>query len=207
MQINVQKYLDAAASDTVRHLEQTVQPDAVTTAAGMTAALQPLANAVVTAISNDELIRATLTIATQTPTQVSFETGIINMPLVNAKKAGNFFEVEEIVPVNVYLVTENTFLNASGLRIDLVADSDTFTGATGQLVQNTAAHVLEQVAHITEEAAKPAPEPEEKPAAKKTATKRTTKKPAAKKTPAKKTTAKKATTKKATTTRKKKVAD
>lgn len=208
MEINVQKYLDQTAEDLVQHFEQSVSPADVQTADAIAAALTPVAAAMDDAIAKNQLMRATLTVTTTVPTTISFETGIINMPLANAKKAGNFFEVEEIVPVNVYLVTDNPFLNASGLRIDLLAAADAFADNNAKLIANVAPHVLEQLQHIAEEAAKPAPEPEEKkPAAKKTTrkttkkttAKKTTRKTAAKKTATKKATAKKTTTKTATT--------
>ncbi|WP_127848648.1 hypothetical protein [Lacticaseibacillus hulanensis] len=210
MQINVQKYLDQAAADEVQHFETSVKPEQVKNAAEIKAALQPVVDAVIDALKRNQLMRATLVVEGTVPTTISLETGIINMPLANAKKVANFFEVEEIVPVNVYLVTDNPFLNASGLRIDLLADSDTFASATGKLLDNIAPHVLEQLQHIDEEAAKPAPDPAEKavkkPAAKKT-TRKTTRKVATKttrKTAAKKPAANKAAAK---TTRTKKAAD
>lgn len=214
MDINVQKYLDMAANDEVQHFEQSVSPEMVPDATGMGLALQPVVAAVVQAVQANQLMRATLTVQTAVPTTISFETGIINMPLANAKKAGNFFEIEEIVPVKIYLVTENPFLNASGLRIDELATSDEFVRNTDALLANVAPHAVEQLQHIAEEAAKPAPEPAAKPAAKKT-TRKTTKKTTTKRATTKKSTAKKPAAKKATakkapakkTTRTKKVAD
>lgn len=217
MQINVQKYLDLGTNDGVERFEQTLKPAAVTSVAGVRAALQPLADAIIDAVAKNELLRASFTVTTTMPTTVSLETGIINMPLVNAKKAGNFFEIEEIVPVNIYLVTESPFLNASGLRIDLLGPSDTFASDAPRLLDEAAARVLTQLEHIAEEAARPLTEPEPAPAkkaaakkttAKKTSTKRaaTKKTTTAKKTPAKKAAAKKPAAKK-TTTRAKKVSE
>lgn len=201
MEINVQHYLNRTADDQVQHFEQSSTIAATSTAAGLTAALQPLAEAINSATAAGELMRATLTITGgKEPVLVSFETGVINMPLANAKKVGGFLEADEIVPVNIYLVTESKYLNASGLRIDKVADSDEFAANTASLVQGVASDVAEKLTHIGEEEAKP--EPVAKPApAKKTTRKTATRRTAAKKTTTKKTTAKKTATKKTTAKR------
>lgn len=203
MEINVQHYLNRTADDQVQHFEQSSTRGAVATADGLVAALQPLASAVNDATAAGELMRATLTISGgKEPVLVSLETGVINMPLANAKKVAGFLEVDEIVPVNIYLVTESKFLNASGLRIDKVASSNDFATDTMTYLQQVASDVIAKFTHISEEEEKP--EPVAKPAPKKKVTRRattkktTTKKPAAKKTTkatAKKTTAKKTTRK------------
>ncbi|WDF82472.1 hypothetical protein PQ472_11345 [Lacticaseibacillus pabuli] len=198
MDINVQHYLNRTADEQVKHFDQLTTPAAVADTEAMVAALQPLADAVVDAVNQGELIRATLTLQGTEPTLISFETGIINLPLANAKKVGGFFEADEIVPVNVYLVTENKFLNASGLRIDELATTDDFVAKAVAYTQLAATTAVEQVAHITEEAAKPAPVVKEVPANKAKTTKKTTRRTTAKKT----TTKRKTTAKKSTTTRK-----
>lgn len=205
MEINVQHYLNRVADDQVQHFDQLTSPAAVADAAGLQTALQPIFAATTQAIQAGELIRATLTIQGTQPTLVSLETGLINLPLANAKKVPGFLEPDEIVPVKVYLITESPFLNASKLRIDLLAPSDQFVADEAALLAQVTTTVQEQLAHIAEEAAKPAPVEEEAPAKKapakkKTATKKTTaKKPAAKKAPAKKATTKKTAAKKTTT--------
>lgn len=203
MDINVQHFLNRTADEQVKHFDQLTTPEAVADTTGMLAALQPLADAVVDALNQGELMRATLTVQGTEPTTISFETGIINLPFANAKKVGGFFEADEIVPVNVYLVTENAkFLNASGLRIDELATSDDFAAKTAAYTQLAATTAVEQLAHITEEAAKPQPVVKEVPANKAKTTKKTTRKTTTRKTTAKKTTTRKTTAKKATTTRK-----
>jgi hypothetical protein len=205
MEINVQHYLNRTADDQVQHFEQSSTIAATANAAGLTAALQPLATAINDATAAGELMRATLTInGGKEPVLVSFETGVINMPLANAKKVGGFLEADEIVPVNIYLVTESKYLNASGLRIDKLADSDEFAANTASILQSVVADVGAKLTHIAEEEAKP--EPVAKPApAKKTTAKKTTRRTTAKKSTTKKTTAKKTSAKKTTarkTTRK-----
>lgn len=204
MEINVQHYLNRVADDQVQHFEQLVAPAAVADQQGLQAALAPIFDATAQALATGELMRATLTVQGTQPTLVSLETGVINLPLANAKKVAGFLEPDEIVPVDVYLVTESPFLNASGLRIDRLTDSVSFADNQAALIAQVAETVSAQLAHIEEEAAKPVPvvkeAPAKKTAAKKTTAKKTTtKKAAAKKPAAKKTTTKKAPAKKTTT--------
>ncbi|WP_155287398.1 hypothetical protein [Lacticaseibacillus zhaodongensis] len=212
MDINIQHYLNRTADEQVQHFEQSITPEAAASDAALQTAIEQLATAINGATAAGELMRATLTVSTPEPTLISLETGVINLPLANAKKVGGFFEPDEIVPVKIYLVVESKFLNASGLHISLLATSGDFAKDSSSAVSAAVTQVSAYLLHIQEEAAKPEPEPTpaKKPAAKKT-TRRTTKKttskrkPAAKKTTTRKTAAKKSTTKtaaKKTTTRK-----
>lgn len=120
----------------------------------------------------------------------SLEMSPINLPMVDAKKANQFF-TDETAPVTlkVYLVTRSEFINVSKLHIDYFADSDAEFSA-----ERLATMLSEKWAVVEDHYKNP---PALQPAA--AVTKATTKKTATKKkTTAKKSTAKKRTTKTAT---------
>lgn len=198
MDINIQHYLDRTADEQVKHFDASITPEEAAKPAALKSAVEQLAAAINAATATDELMRATLTVTTPEPTLISLETGVINLPLANAKKVGGFFEPDEIVPVKIYLVVESKFLNASGLHISLLATSDDFAKSSTSSVDAVVAQAQTDLQHIAEEAAKPATEPKvaKKAPARTTTKRRTTRKTAAKKTTKSKTTTKKTTTRK-----------
>lgn len=51
-------------------------------------------------------------------TSFAVETSIINLPWADTKKVINFFNNDEIVPVNLYFIIESPVVNQSSFRID-----------------------------------------------------------------------------------------
>ncbi|WP_054750849.1 hypothetical protein [Lacticaseibacillus thailandensis] len=172
MEINVQKYLDAVTNTDYVISEHTVQPVAVEQE-GVAAALAPLLADAQTNLGAGRIMRSVVTIASAEPTTVALEAGVVNLPMADAKKITNFLGNDEIVPVRLYLVVANKFLNASGLRIDEVATADEFLAHPDQYGQAIVDSVTEKLAHIATEAAKPQEEVKPKTAAQAT-TRRTT---------------------------------
>ena len=86
------------------------------------------------AIKQDQLEQAELSIeGSDEPIQIRLETGIINLPFENINRVANFFdELEDSVPVNVYLVVVSPDLNASGLHIMQICPASDFVRGQGQ---------------------------------------------------------------------------
>lgn len=59
-------------------------------------------------------------------TSFAVETSIINLPWADIKKVTNFFNNNEVVPVNLYFITESPDVNQSGLRIDEFTSVESF---------------------------------------------------------------------------------
>lgn len=166
-------------------------------------------------------------VASEPAVQFTVELSPVNLPMADAKKVNQFFgDDNDVVPLNVYLVTRSTYLNVSHLHIDLLGSSeDDLAAFHEEMLAIMKLNWQTIVDHFQNPPIEPA-KPAAKTTAKKTTTKRkttrrttkkvttkkaapkktaakkaTTKKAAAKKTTAKKTTTKKATTKKASTKR------
>ncbi|WP_125767151.1 hypothetical protein [Lapidilactobacillus wuchangensis] len=127
--------------------------------------------------------------------QFTVELSPVNLPMADAKKVNQFFgDDNDVVPLNVYLVTRSTYLNVSHLHIDLLGSSeDDLTTFHEEMLAIMTLNWQTIVDHFQNPPIEPA-----KPAAKATTKKTTTKRKTTRRT-TKKTTAKKATTKKAAT--------
>ena len=206
MEINVQTYQNAIAEGNYEQVQKTVDPLDLKEQ-GLAQFMASLYESVQTATQKNQLIQATLEVTYKEPVLVSLETSVINLPMADYKKVNNFLEVEEIVPVNLYLVITSQWVNVSGLRIDKMTDVASYLADF--TVKNAEINdaIYEKLDFIEAEMSKPqpiakeVPENKRKPTTKRTTTKKTTtKKPAAKttrkKAPAKKTTTKKPAAKK-----------
>jgi len=191
MEINVQSYQNAIAEGNYEQVRKTVDLTDLKEQ-GLAQFMASLYESIQTATEKNHLIQATLEVTYKEPVLVTLETGIINLPMENYKKVNNFLEIEEIVPVNLYLVISSQWVNVSGLRIDKMTDIESylkdFTVKNAEI--NDA--IYEKLDFIEAEMSKPKPIAKEVPAAKqKTPAKKTTKKATTKKAPAKKTTTRK----------------
>ncbi|KRM71346.1 hypothetical protein [Lacticaseibacillus brantae] len=199
MEINVQTYQNAIAEGNYEQVQKTVDPMDLKEQ-GLAQFMASLYESVQAATQKNQLIQATLEVTYKEPVLVSLETSVINLPMADYKKINNFLEVEEIVPVNLYLVITSQWVNVSGLRIDKMTDVASYLADF--TVKNAEINdaIYEKLDFIEAEMSKPQPVAKEVPANKrKPATKRTTTKTAAAKKPAAKTTRKKAPAKKTAT--------
>lgn len=70
-------------------------------------------------LQNNRLAKLQI-IVDDAPALLSFavETSIINLPWADTKKIINFFDNDDVVPLNLYFITESPSVNVSNLRID-----------------------------------------------------------------------------------------
>ncbi|GAF41914.1 DNA-binding protein HU [Agrilactobacillus composti DSM 18527 = JCM 14202] len=120
----------------------------------------------------------------------------MNLPFENTKKVFQFYDLEETVPVRIYLITEAEDLNASGFRIDEMGTADDLMTNEAAVAAKINAQASEQWTYVNAHLGEVAAAKEKAAAAFKA------KQAAAKKTPAKKTTAKRTTTRRKATARK-----
>lgn len=139
-------------------------------------------------------------VSSEPAVQFTIELSPVNLPMADAKKVNQFFSDDnDVVPLNVYLVTRSTYLNVSHLHIDLLGSSEAdLTEFHKELVAIMTLNWQTIVDHFENPPIEPT-QPAAKTATKKTTTKRKTTRRTAKKATTRKASTKKVTTKKTTT--------
>lgn len=139
-------------------------------------------------------------VSSEPAVQFTIELSPVNLPMADAKKVNQFFSDDnDVVPLNVYLVTRSTYLNVSHLHIDLLGSSEAdLTEFHKELVAIMTLNWQTIVDHFENPPIEPT-KPAAKTATKKTTTKRKTTRRTAKKATTRKASTKKVTTKKTTT--------
>ncbi|WP_057002748.1 hypothetical protein [Agrilactobacillus composti] len=195
MDIKVQDFVDRIEANTYTHFEAT-KSDAVANKDGIEALLTPALAAISEAVATGHLAQAKLVLTGKANVVYRLETGVVNLPFENTKKVFQFYDLEETVPVRIYLITEAEDLNASGFRIDEMGTADDLMTNEAAVAAKINAQASEQWTYVNAHLGEVAAAKEKAAAAFKA------KQAAAKKTPAKKTTAKRTTTRRKATARK-----
>ncbi|MCH4172358.1 MAG: hypothetical protein LKF36_14150 [Lactobacillus sp.] len=196
MDIKVQDFVDRIEANTYTHFEAT-KSDAVANKDGIAALLTPALAAISEAVATGHLAQAKLVLTGKANVVYRLETGVVNLPFENTKKVFQFYDLEETVPVRIYLITEAEDLNASGFRIDEMGTADDLMTNEAAVAAKVNAQASEQWTYVNAHLGEVAAAKEKAAAAFKA------KQAAAKKTPAKKTPAKRTTTRRKTTTARK----
>lgn len=84
------------------------------------------------------------------PVNLRFETNLINVPMAEAERLdGKLLDKGPAYPVNLYMVIESEDVNASGLRIDELAN-ETDLAASRELVTKAQEWVAQHLADVME---------------------------------------------------------
>ncbi|MCP0887763.1 hypothetical protein LB941_10525 [Ligilactobacillus sp. WILCCON 0076] len=159
MNITAKEYIDIVAGE--HYVKETISTTAAKFhTAGVQESFEPVLEKFKNSVEQEKLVQAGLLVDYPSgPTRFYLETGIINLSFADVKKVDNFFlNLDEVVPVNVYLVVNSEDINASHFRIDKIASVDEMLANSESFAVKVIEQVAKQVAIIEENQANKADE-------------------------------------------------